>query len=112
VRNVPVAEGGQNVPRELSVPRNLGHLTVVSRDPREVWEFTDGLWTRPRREAEEAYDRAPQLAPLFVDSIINQPSFEGARHPRISRGVMIGKSGSHRGPAHASPAPVILILGW
>jgi serine O-acetyltransferase len=56
----------------------LGHLTVVSRDPRKVWEFTDALWARLRREAEEAYVRAPQLAPLFLDSIINQPSFEGA----------------------------------
>ena len=56
----------------------LGHLTVVSRDPRKVWEFTDALWARLRREAEEAYVRAPQLAPLFLDSITNQPSFEDA----------------------------------
>jgi serine O-acetyltransferase len=61
------------------MPRsNLGHLTLISHDPREVWEFTDALWARLRREAEEAYHRAPQLAPLFLDSIINQPSFEGA----------------------------------
>jgi serine O-acetyltransferase len=56
----------------------LGHLTVISHDPREVWDFTDALWARLRREAEDAYLRAPQLAPLFLDSIINQPSFEDA----------------------------------
>ena len=56
----------------------LGHLTLVSRDPREVQEFTDSLWARLRQEAADAFDRAPQLAPLFLDSIINQVSFEDA----------------------------------
>jgi serine O-acetyltransferase len=62
----------------------LGHLTLVSRDPREVQSFTDGLWDRLRREAEEAYHRAPQLAPLFLDSVINQPSFEAAVIHRVA----------------------------
>src|SRR6202000_460107 len=62
----------------------LGHLTLVSRDPREVQSFTDGVFDRLRREAEEAYHRAPQLAPLFLDSVINQPSFEAAVIHRVA----------------------------
>ena len=56
----------------------LGHLTLVSREPRDIHEFTDSLWVRLRQEATDAFDRAPQLAPLFLDSIINQVSFEDA----------------------------------
>lgn len=44
----------------------------------------DVLWSRLRLEAREAYARAPMLAPLFVDSIINQPSFEAAVFHRIA----------------------------
>ncbi len=67
------------------MPRaNLGHLTLVSRDPRDLQQFTDSLWARLRREAEDAYDKAPMLAPLFLDSIINQPSFEGAVIHRVA----------------------------
>ncbi len=67
------------------MPRpHLGHLTLVSRDPRDLQQFTDELWARLRREAEDAYQRAPQLAPLFLDSIINQGSFEGAVIHRVA----------------------------
>jgi serine O-acetyltransferase len=45
---------------------------------------TDPLWQRLRREAEEAYDKAPALATLFFESIINQPSFEAAVCHRVS----------------------------
>lgn len=47
-------------------------------------ELVDGLWARLRREAREAYQRAPMLAPLFVDSILNQASFEAAIFHRIA----------------------------
>ncbi|CAH2604360.1 Serine acetyltransferase [Rhodovastum atsumiense] len=67
------------------MPRpTLGHLTLVSRNPQDLQEFTDSLWSRLRQEAEEAYHCAPQLAPLFLDSIINQPSFEGAVVHRVA----------------------------
>ncbi|HLO77851.1 MAG TPA: serine O-acetyltransferase [Magnetospirillum sp.] len=46
--------------------------------------FSDALWARLRQEAREAYANAPMLAPLFVDSIINQPSFEAAVFHRIA----------------------------
>jgi serine O-acetyltransferase len=46
--------------------------------------LTVELWARLRREAKEAYARAPMLAPLFVDSILNQPSFEAAIFHRIA----------------------------
>ncbi|GAB0114541.1 serine acetyltransferase [Acidisoma sp. C75] len=45
---------------------------------------TDPLWRRLRREAEEAYAKAPALATLFFESIINQPSFEAAVCHRVS----------------------------
>lgn len=67
------------------MPRpNQGHLTVVARDPQKVWEFTDALWERLRREAEEAHAGAPHLAPLFLDAILDQPSFEAAVCHRVA----------------------------
>ena len=62
-------------------PLTPNRLTVVSQG--EVGEPTDALWSRLRSEAGEAYDRAPMLAPLFLDSIINQPSFESAVFHRV-----------------------------
>lgn len=50
----------------------------------EEQSFSDALWLRLRQEAREAYARSPMLAPLFVDSIINQPSFEAAVFHRIA----------------------------
>lgn len=50
----------------------------------EEQHASDVLWSRLRLEAREAYARAPMLAPLFVDSIINQPSFEQAVFHRIA----------------------------
>lgn len=47
-------------------------------------DFTDLLWLRLRQEAREAYARSPMLAPLFVDSIINQPNFDSAVFHRIA----------------------------
>jgi serine O-acetyltransferase len=63
---------------------SLGHLTLGSRDPGEIGQFADTLWARLQREAEDACQRAPQLAPLFLDSIINQPSFEDAVCHRVA----------------------------
>jgi serine O-acetyltransferase len=62
----------------------LGHRTIVSRGPGSVHEFTEVLWARLRREAEDAFDRAPSLASLFLDSIINQHSFEAAVIHRVT----------------------------
>src|SRR3954451_408115 len=62
----------------------LGHLILVPRTPQSLQDFTDQLWARLQREAEEAYHRAPQLAPLFLDSITNQPSFEVAVMHRVA----------------------------
>ena len=44
----------------------------------------DELWVRLREEAQDAFRRAPMLAPLFVDSILAQPSFEAAIVHRIA----------------------------
>src|SRR3954454_15722556 len=45
---------------------------------------TDPLWLRLRTEAEQAYEKSPKLAPLFFDSILNQPSFEAAVFHRVA----------------------------
>ncbi len=60
---------------------NLTRLTLVRDLPGDT---TDPLWVRLRAEAEEAYDRSPKLAPLFFDSILNQPSFEAAVFHRVA----------------------------
>jgi serine O-acetyltransferase len=57
-------------------------LTLVPLDQPDA--FTDALWSRLRREAQEAYAAAPMLAPLFFDSILNQPNFEAAVFHRIA----------------------------
>lgn len=66
----------------------LGRLTLITGGaldgPIDEQRFSDALWARLRQEAKEAYARAPMLAPLFVDSIINQPSFEAAVFHRIA----------------------------
>ena len=58
------------------------YLAVVPRA--ETDEPQDPIWQRLRREAEDAYDKAPALATLFFDSIINQPSFEAAVCHRVA----------------------------
>lgn len=44
---------------------------------------TDPLWESLRREAEDALDREPALAPLFVNAILQRRSFEDAVLCRI-----------------------------
>jgi len=53
-------------------------------DRGRVGEVADALWARLRIEAKEAYTRAPALAPLFVESILERDSFEAAVSHRIS----------------------------
>jgi serine O-acetyltransferase len=60
----------------------LARLTLVPLDQPE--QFADALWSRLRREAQDAYVASPMLAPLLFDSILNQPSFEVALFHRIA----------------------------
>ena len=62
--------------------RLVGGIGADGRPSEET--FIDALWLRLRQEAKEAYAHAPMLAPLFVDSIINQPSLEAAAFHRIA----------------------------
>jgi serine O-acetyltransferase len=69
----------------MSLPNKikLGHLT--NNDASKSDKLSDrDIWTRLLQEAREAYSAAPMLAPLFVDSIINQPSFESATCHRVA----------------------------
>jgi serine O-acetyltransferase len=72
----------------LMTGTSLGGLAlVVGKAPRSQIaqnKFADSLWTRLRLEAKAAYRKAPMLAPLFVNSILNQPSFEAAIFHRIA----------------------------
>src|SRR4051812_11008740 len=63
---------------------SLGHLHLVSSDTQGLQNFADTLWARLRQEAQDALTRAPMLAPLFVESILDQPSFEAAVIHRIA----------------------------
>ena len=66
----------------------MGRLTLVAEGPSvdalDQQALADALWAKLRAEAKEAYRRAPMLAPLFVDSILNQPSFQAAVFHRIA----------------------------
>lgn len=59
-------------------------LNLITNDEESLREFTDTLWQRLRTEAEDAFRKSPMLAPLFLDSIINQPSFESAVFHRVA----------------------------
>jgi serine O-acetyltransferase len=59
-------------------------LALVSSDNDGLQDFADTLWMQLRQEAEEGLARAPMLAPLFVDSVLNQPCFEAAVFHRIA----------------------------
>ena len=66
----------------------LSHLTLVpdadvAPRPLEAGA-AETLWSRMRREAEEAVAREPMLATLFFNSILSQPSFEVAIFHRIA----------------------------
>jgi serine O-acetyltransferase len=66
----------------------LSHLTLVPDEPDgprplEI-RATETLWARLRQEAQEAVAHEPMLAPLFFNSILNQPSFEAAIFHRIA----------------------------
>ncbi len=63
---------------------NFAHLALVSNDDVGLRDFTDTLWLRLRQEAEQALAKAPMLAGLFVDSILNQSGFEAAVCHRVS----------------------------
>ena len=70
-----------------SLYATLGHLKLVTGNaaPRMGSQvLADALWVKLRQEAREAYERAPMLASLFVESILNQPSFEAAIFHRIA----------------------------
>ena len=58
------------------------NVTLVS--PEGQRGGSAALWRQLLGEAEEACAKSPMLAPLFLDSIINQPSFEIAMFHRVA----------------------------
>lgn len=50
----------------------------------QVQYLRGDLWERLRREAEVALQRSPMLAPLFCQSILDQPTFEAAVFHRVA----------------------------
>lgn len=73
---------GTPVAGNIVMRPNLSRLTVVHPD--QPGDPSDALWLQLRAEAEEAYERSPKLAPLFFDSILNQPDFEAAVFHRVA----------------------------
>lgn len=67
---------------------NLGQLALVSTPVPGAGEVcapeTDPLWERLRAEAAEAAVAAPMLASLFLDSVLNQPSYAAAVAHRVA----------------------------
>ncbi|OAN51288.1 serine acetyltransferase [Paramagnetospirillum marisnigri] len=59
-------------------------MTLITDQARDLTHFADTVWAELRREAEEALGKAPQLASLFIESVLNQPSFEAAVFYRVS----------------------------
>jgi serine O-acetyltransferase len=62
----------------------LASLAPADGTRRDSQVLADMLWARLRQEAKEALERAPMLAPLFVDSILNRRSFEAAIFHRVA----------------------------
>jgi len=66
----------------------LARVAVITagarRFPGQQSVAREELWSQMRNEAAEAYERAPVLGRLFVDSILDQPSFEAAAFYRIA----------------------------
>ncbi len=63
---------------------NFGRLALVCGGDAAPSDILDTVWLRLRQEAERALAEAPMLAPLFVDSILNQPGLECAVVHRVS----------------------------
>jgi len=72
----------ENHPRQLRA--SLSSLAPPDGTRRDSQVLADMLWARLRQEAKEALERAPMLAPLFVDSILNRRSFEAAIFHRVA----------------------------
>lgn len=47
-------------------------------------DLSFALWARLLQEAEDAFSREPALAPLFVNAVLNRPTFEDAVIHRIA----------------------------
>jgi serine O-acetyltransferase len=59
-------------------------VDLIEADLHGAAESGDELWARLRQEAREALQRAPQLAGLFVNCVLNHSSFETAVFCRIA----------------------------
>jgi serine O-acetyltransferase len=61
-----------------------GRSVVENRDPATGLDRVDPVWSRLRREAEEAIAAEPALGSLIVASVLNQPGFEFAVAHRVA----------------------------
>jgi len=64
----------------MGLQSRLNELMGMFQGP----DFSQALWRQLQLEAQEALVSSPMLAALFLDSIINQPSFEAAMFHRIA----------------------------
>lgn len=61
------------------------HLSLVEGETRDPAALADEIWTELRREAQEALARSPRLRRLFLDTILDQQSFDAAVYFRVSQ---------------------------
>ena len=75
-------------PEPGSLRDTMARLKLLAKSPDaprlQSQVLADVLWARLREEAKEALQRAPMLAPLFMESILNRRSFEAAIFHRIA----------------------------
>ena len=79
---LPEGSAQDRVGGVMGPPNQVARLREIVQNKGD--SFADALWSQLRLEAEEAFATAPMLAPLFLDSIINQPDFETAMFHRIA----------------------------
>lgn len=61
-----------------------GRSVSETRDPATGLDRVDPVWTRLRREAEQAAAAEPALAGLILSSVLNKPGFEAAVSHRVA----------------------------
>ncbi|WP_332682347.1 serine O-acetyltransferase [Bosea sp. (in: a-proteobacteria)] len=61
-----------------------GRPNIEARDPATGLDRVDPVWSRLRREAEQAIAAEPTMTSFILSTVLNQPSFEAAVSHRVA----------------------------